>query len=101
MISDFLEDEFMDPLATHSPHSPSGGKERERMRRVHWKVCKGRGDKGTKSPLFIAITMTVPIVIRRLGLRSTMKKIVRLCHSTKQKELFLIGVPFSGGQVKY
>lgn len=43
MISDFLEDEFMDPLATHSPHSPSGSKERERMRRVHWKVCKGEG----------------------------------------------------------
>ena len=48
--------------------------------------------------------MNFPIVIRRLSLRSTMatqKKIVRLCHSAKQKELFLIGVPFSGGQVKY
>ncbi|KAL9952043.1 hypothetical protein ACROYT_G039243 [Oculina patagonica] len=40
-------------------------------------------------------------MIRRLGLgpaTAAQKKIARFCHSRKQKELFLIGVPFSGGQ---
>lgn len=50
------------------------------------------------------MTLNFPIMMRRLSFVSTMafpKKIVRLLHSAKQKELFLIGVPFSGGQVKY
>lgn len=35
---------------------------------------------------------------RLLHWLKTPAQIVRLCHSGKQKELFLIGVPFSGGQ---
>lgn len=45
--------------------------------------------------------MNFPIIMRRLSFRSTVafpKKIIRFSHSAKQKELFLIGVPFSGGQ---
>ena len=54
--------------------------------------------------MHIKMTMNFPIMIRRLSFGSTMalpKKIIRFSHAEKQKELFLIGVPFSGGQVKY
>ena len=84
--------------------SPSSGNERERIGRVNRKVCRGRGHKETKEISHIYGTLYSLTMIHREGLRSTMaslKKIVRLCHSAKQKELFLIGVPFSGGQVKY
>ena len=91
-------------VLTHSPHSSSIGRERERIRRVNREVCRGRGHRGTKNHMTKTMTMNLPIMIRRLSFVSTMsfpKKIVRLLHSAKQKELFLIGVPFSGGQVKY
>lgn len=43
--------------------------------------------------------MNVTRIVHRWRLRPIVaKKIARLCHSGKKQELFLIGVPFSGGQ---
>lgn len=52
-------------------------------------------------PMSSVFTMNVCRVTRQFCVRPIVaKKIARPCYSGKQQELFLIGVPFSGGQVK-
>lgn len=96
-----LQNEEKDLLSAPAALPSPVVEEREEMGRVKTEVWRGRGQEEKNVPCG---RMNVLTMIRRLGLgpaTAAPKKIARFCHSRKQKELFLIGVPFSGGQVKY